>query len=215
MAKASKAPDPTYVRRFTITRHALERFRERVDEEFGSRNDIDLGNVLDERVHHSKDVSPIDDPSSSKPTSLHGIRNRSGSSKYYAIVRDGHVVTVLDQAMIENNFQTGTWKRPINKPFAVLKDVKVEPPRFRSTDTVMGKPLNHAPKPDIGALGSNLARKRLAHAQSLRAVDDMRANITALQNAIVPLVEAAERAEHEATEATQALDTAIKETMKP
>lgn len=208
MAKAHKAPEPVYSRRFVITKHALQRFRERVDEEFAARSDADLGNLLDERIVHAERSTAITDLDHvDVPTVVYEIPNRSGAM-YYAIVREDFVVTVLDEHMLEVNFTNGRWKRGgFNTPFAKVKDTlrgKVaEEPAERRPPTGPPKP------PDVKALGADLADRMMAFAVADQTVTDMRNRIAELQAAMVPLVESRERAEAAVKEAQDALTTAI------
>lgn len=209
MAKAHKAPEYAYQRTFVISKHALERFRERVDEEFTSRSELDLGNLLDERIKHSGNSSVVTDlDTCDKPTMVVRIENRNGAA-YYAIVRDQTVVTVLDEHILQANFSSGKWKRGgFNTPFAKVKETL----RGKVAEEPAEKPRKEAepPKPpDIGALGAALAQSMLSYAAVDQTVADMHARIAELQAAMVPLVENRERAEKAVKEAQDALNTAI------
>lgn len=109
-------------RRLAISSHAIERFRERVDEEFRHRNDEDLGNLLDTRIHHSEFSWEVSDPRApAARTTLKSVTCRNAT--YYAVVRDATVITLLDEEMARNNFE-GQWP-PVNTPFSSLKDLKI------------------------------------------------------------------------------------------
>lgn len=198
-----------YSRTYVITKHAIERFRERVDEEFSARSDGDLGNLLDERVRVATDKTVITDlEECDRPTFVHAITNRDGKI-YYAIVRDLTVVTVLDQEMLEVNFSSGRWKKGgFNTPFAAaaktLRGLVVEEPAERPAP----KPPD-PPEPDIAKLGAAVAQRMLEAAVAQAAVADMQARIVELQNAIVPLIESRERAASATVAAQDELINAI------
>jgi hypothetical protein len=122
-SRNDRAPND-YKRKFTISAHALERFRERVDEEFRSRPDLDLGNLLDERLRHAERQYTVRDPRAPEEiTYLYAIATRRGDS-FYVVVRNETAVTVLDPDMAQKNFQ-GTWTSTMNTPFTAdsLRDV--------------------------------------------------------------------------------------------
>ena len=117
MAMAHRAPESHYRRRFVISAHAIERFRERVDEEFTARPDGDLGNLLDERMCHSTERQTVRDLSNiDKPTEIVRIHNRDGQH-YYVVVREQVAVTLLEQHMLEENFMSKRWEPIMNNPF--------------------------------------------------------------------------------------------------
>ncbi len=112
-----------YKRRYLISSHALDRFRERVEEEFKHRDDADLTNLLDDRVCHSPDHYQVRDPRApASITTLYAVQCRHGV--YYAVEREGTVVTVLDEEMARNNFG-GQWTPVLNAPFAKLRELKI------------------------------------------------------------------------------------------
>jgi hypothetical protein len=113
-------------RRYAISHHALERFRERVDEELRHRGDDDLMNLLDDRVCHADRDYQVRDPRAPEAiTTLHEVHCRKDT--YFAVERDGTVVTLLDEQMARNNFG-GQWTPVLNAPFAKLRDLKIAPP---------------------------------------------------------------------------------------
>lgn len=215
MGMARQSPAPAYQRTLIITKHAIERFRERVDEEFTSRSDGDLGNLLDERVKHSEDRTVVTDLAEcDQPTIVHAISNRNGK-RYYAIVRDMSVITVLDEHMLELNFSSGRWKKGgFNTPFAAaaktLRGLVAEEPAEKSVIEATKKKGNgEPPAPDIASLGASLAQRMLEYATANLTVRDMQARIDELAQAIVPLVESRERAEAAVKVAQEALNSAI------
>jgi hypothetical protein len=118
MGQAHRAPPASYQRRFVISRHAVDRFRERVDEEFTARSDEDLGNLLDERIRHADGHQTVEDTHCiGSVTRVFSIQNRDGRD-FYAVVRDDTCVTVLDEDMLRVNFENGSWKTgPMNMAF--------------------------------------------------------------------------------------------------
>lgn len=125
-SRTSRMPSRSYKRRHAVSSHAMERFRERVDEEFRHRDDEDLANLLDDRICHAEHSYEVRDPRAPEEiTTLFTVECRSAT--YYAVVRDQTVVTVLDEAMAQNNF-AGQWSPVMNAPFAVLRGLKIPPP---------------------------------------------------------------------------------------
>jgi hypothetical protein len=117
MGQANRAPKPFYERKFQISKHAVERFRQRVDEEFASRPDYDLMNLLDERIQNaqrSEDV--IDHNHKDATTTLFVIEDRRGR-RALAVVRENCCVTVLDEEMLADNVAKKTWTRALHTPF--------------------------------------------------------------------------------------------------
>lgn len=130
--KARRANDrghpSTYQRSFVVSKHALERFRERAETDVAYMNDFDLGNLLDERVKHAlaaKDFEQVEDMRNLDVESrVVRIEQRDGSH-VFAIMRDLAIVTILEEHMLQKNFDNGSWKRIANKPFKklTLKDL--------------------------------------------------------------------------------------------
>ncbi len=128
----SDRPQSSYQRKFTISLHALERFRERVDEEFRHRNDNDLGNLLDEKMRHPQQQYTVRDPRAPEDiTQLLEIVMRQ-TGMFYVVVRHATAITVLDPDMAKRNF-ADTWKTTLNTPFnneslkQVMRDVQTAP----------------------------------------------------------------------------------------
>lgn len=120
-----------YRRKYTISVHAIERYRERVDEEFKHRDDQDLGNMLDEKLQHPESKQTIRDTKAPEEvTQLFEIVMRTGSN-YFVVMRNDTAVTVLDPSMVKTNFTEGTWKPALNTPFTgdTLKKVQAAGPR--------------------------------------------------------------------------------------
>jgi len=106
-SRSARAPTRAHKRRLTISEHAIERFRERVDEEFRHRNDNDLGNLLDERLGYAEfNYQVLDHRAPEAVTTLRSVACHHAT--YYAVVRDETVITVLDEAMARNNFEAWT-----------------------------------------------------------------------------------------------------------
>lgn len=117
LSRNDRGAPTNYRRKFTISAHAIERYRERVDVEDRHRDDQDLGNMLDERMQHPESKQTIRDPRAPEEiTQLFEIVTRTGQS-YFVLVRNDTAVTVLDPSMVQNNFAEGTWKQALNTPF--------------------------------------------------------------------------------------------------
>lgn len=125
ISRTARVPPRHHKRRLTISTHAGERFRERVDEEFRHRDDEDLANLLDERIRHAEFNYQVRDPRApDEITTLRSVACRHAT--YYAVVRNETVVTVLDEDMAKNNFD-GQWAPVLNTPFTALRDFKLPP----------------------------------------------------------------------------------------
>lgn len=167
MGQAHRAPKQHYGRKFQISAHAIERFRERVDEEFAHRPDPDLMNLLDERICNAKrSEDVIDHHYRDTPSKVYVIESRKGQLAL-AIVRENTCVTVLDEDMLEANVAKGSWsRRPINTPFAeALAGVKA--PRL---STPAGEVSSHqrAVPPKLELPPSDpIAEAGMAHAHAL------------------------------------------------
>ena len=120
ISRTSRAPS-NYKRKYTISVHALERFRERVDDEYTCRDDHDLMNLLDEKLRAAAHKWDVRDPRApNHVTKLYEIETRK-VGVFYAVVRDETAVTVLDKEMAANNF-AGQWSPILNLPFEGLRD---------------------------------------------------------------------------------------------
>lgn len=124
-SRTARVPPRHHKRTYTISKHAVDRFRERVDEEFRHREDEDLSNLLDTRVKHAESSYEVRDPRApDEITTLRSVACRHAT--YWAVVRASTVVTVLDEEMAKNNFN-GQWATVLNTPFAALRDLKLPP----------------------------------------------------------------------------------------
>lgn len=82
----------------------MERFRERVEEEFSARSDDDLADLLNDRLRVAAIVREVTDPREPEvPTTLYLFESRTGA-RQVAVVRSLVVVTVLDEWMARNNY---------------------------------------------------------------------------------------------------------------
>lgn len=89
---------------FRVSSHAMERFRERVEEEFSARSDDDLADLLNDRLRVAAIVREVTDPREPEvPTTLYLFESRTGA-RQVAVVRSLVVVTVLDEWMARNNY---------------------------------------------------------------------------------------------------------------
>ena len=125
MSRTDRGQHATYRRKFNITHHAIERYRERVDEEHRHRDDQDLGNMLDQKLQHPESKQTFRDTKAPDDvTQLFEIVMRTGSN-YFVVMRDATAVTVLDPSMVNINFAEGQWKQALNTPFASDKVKKL------------------------------------------------------------------------------------------
>jgi hypothetical protein len=179
ISRTARVPPRHYKRRYTISKHAIERFRERIDEEFRHRDDEDLSNVLDERVHHAETTYEVRDPRApDEITTLRTVACRHAT--YYAVVRNSTVVTVLDEDMARNNFN-GQWAPVMNAPFTVLRDLKLPPPALptaRSPAPPPALPAAPVAAPDpLEEAGVAYARARRQKHECTEAVSALRAEL--------------------------------------
>jgi len=135
MSRNDRGQNNGYRRKYTISVHAIERYRERVDEEFRHRDDDDLGNMLDQKLQHPESKQTVRDPRApSELTELFEIVMRTGSN-YYVVMRNGTAITVLDPSMAQTNFAEGQWKPVLHTPFAndklkkMATDIQLAGPR--------------------------------------------------------------------------------------
>lgn len=192
----------TYKRRFVISRHAVERFRERVDEEFASRSDHDLGNLLDEKLRHPEAQYQVHDPRASEAlTQLYGISTRR-SGTFFVVVREDTAVTVLDEDMAKRNFAEH-WKPTLNTPFANLR-AKIDVPMTKTSKPILDVPMTKpmpVPIPSDDAVAAAGARYALA-------LKEQRLHTLALERARTTLAEA-EAALEKATATVEAANEAL------
>ena len=217
MGKAYKAPEPAYRRRLTISKHAIERFRERVEEEFLHRSDEDLANLLDARIAASTSTQEITDQSGSValPSTIVQVACRNGFC--YCVIRDRTCVTVLDPSMLEANFATKQWKRgAFNAAFSKLKGLTPAPRVEATLAEVQASPaasklevVTPNPPSDIARLGAELAQAMLDCAQSQGPVDDLQREMDALRDKMIVLLERKSAAEAAVKAAQTALNDAI------
>ncbi len=163
-SRNSRPPTKEHKRKFTISDHALARFRERVDEEFRHRDDLDLGNLLDAKLRQAEFRYTVRDPRApNEITQLYSVACRRAT--FYAVVREVTAVTVLDEQMAKNNF-SGVWTNVLNAPFAdALKDVKpAAPPPGR-----LGVAAPAATTPDPVEVAGIAYARALKHVQTCTA----------------------------------------------
>jgi hypothetical protein len=201
MGMANKAPEARYVRKYNISTHALERFRERVEEDMKCRSNFDIGNALDEKVKQSRQHHTVRDPRAPEEvTKLHEIEVRSGT--YYAVVRNDTVVTVLDETMVKTNFEMANWKPTMNAPFTRESLQAVQPatlPRKPAPVT----PVATAPPAPVQSL---LEAAGAAYAVALRAKRDAKVAHEQAREALVAADEACLRCNANAEQARLTLE---------
>ena len=181
-ARIARKLSASYKRRYRISSHARDRFRERVDaEDLGYRSDDDVMNLLDNRVSHAAHQFRVCDPR--KPaavTTLFEVPCIDGL--YYAVERENTVVTLLDAQMARNNFGE-QWTPVINNPFEKLRDLKI---------AIAAKPSVSAALPATASPASPVV-------DPLESARDAYARARALQHAREEVVAAALSALREAS----------------
>jgi len=213
-ARSDRAPN-NYQRKFDIREHAIDRFRERVDEEYRCRSEHDLGNLLDEKLKQAVRRFSVDDPRApGKLTILVEIETRT--STFYVVTRGIAAITVLDPSMAKTNFAVWT---PLDERGNLIADVQAAPPRLSFT------PIDQArlrgdllpalpPSPEI-ALPTHgsapeftlLEKAGLAHARALKRSKDCELAVTHAKQTLA-------KAEADLEEAKVALATAAAELME-
>jgi hypothetical protein len=119
MGKAFKAPASQYVRRYVISKHAVQRLRERVVEghEMVHRSDGDLGNLLDAAVYEGSPGESVVD-SDGLPTSIIRLRLPFVRDEVlFAVVKPNQepgddrevVLSILTKEMEAANRSGGKW----------------------------------------------------------------------------------------------------------
>lgn len=179
LSRNDRGAHQNYKRKFTISVHAIERYRERVDEEFKHRDDQDLGNMLDEKLQHPESKQTVRDAKAPEEvTQLYEIVMRTGSN-YFVVMRNDTAVTVLDPSMVKTNFAEGTYKVAMNTPFTsdALRQIQAAGPRrLTPQEQAIARGDLPPPKKSEVALPANGAAPALspleaagiAHARALR-----------------------------------------------
>jgi len=215
-------PPNHYHRKFNISVHALDRFRERVDEEFRHRDDIDLGNLLDERLRHPEHQYTVRDPRApGEITYLYEIVMRQNGT-FYVVVRDETAITVLDPAMAQRNFAEA-WTPTMNTPFnneslkKVMHQVQTTPPKIKLTpkdQTILRGDLPPSPPSNaeialpVRGTGRQLTPLEVAgmrHARALRQHHDREVTLARAKRAVVDAELALQEAHVERAAALQEL----------
>jgi hypothetical protein len=203
-----------------ISKHAVERYRERVEKQHAARSDGDLANLLDDRIRSSeRSQSIIDTRAVDSTTRVFEIEHHDGEI-YFAVVRDQTCVTVLDKAMLDLNFENGSWKQePMNKPFAALRSLssRTPAPVQIAPGVLVAREPESDPIDDVVAEPTALSPTRSQFltpkepglieisTRHMRAMVDARAAEIALKNAL----ESVERAKQTAYEANEELQEAM------
>ena len=137
MGHAWKPPETSREFHFHISKHAVERFRERVDEEHCSSSNRDLAMLLDQRLWDALRSSPPhsevieDSEAPDEVTHLVRIESRTGVNQF-VVMRKMRLsqyprmpmiagptgaalcaITLLTADMATNNFNNGKWRRPV------------------------------------------------------------------------------------------------------
>lgn len=189
-SRSARVPPRGYKRRFTISEHAIERFRERVDEEFRHRDDNDLANLLDERLSYAEHTYQVHDPRAPQAvTTLHSVACRHAT--YYAVVRQNTAITVLDEQMAHNNFDP--WTAVEITPHG-LKPLAL--PAIPAPPVANSAPAQPAPSPEelLAEAGAVYARARRQQYACKEAVVAIKADLERAQEALFEAELAAEGA---------------------
>lgn len=211
-SRNDRAPN-NHQRKFTISVHALERFRERVDEEFRSRSDLDLGNLLDEKLRHPAQRHTVRDPRAPEEiTELYAIETRRNGT-FYVVVRHATAVTVLDPTMAQHNFQE-SWAQIMNVPFnttslrGVLNAIQSTPPKITRDELVRRGDLLPASPPGSGADLTTLEQAGLDYARALRRCREAEQLVDRTKTAAIEAEQLVDRTKTAAIEAETALQAA-------
>lgn len=184
MGKAWQPPKTNREFRFWISQHAVERFRERVEEEFRARTDRDLAMLLDERIYQAllakQQTNVVDSEHPDVDTKVVKIDSRSGGV-HYVVMRPYRAnayppmrviggpqglaqaaITVLTEDMATSNFSKGRWYVP-NRPFANKLHL-VKPTEPQATPPQVAEAPKAAPPPEVrvGRGGTMLERAEFA-----------------------------------------------------
>jgi hypothetical protein len=209
MGMANKAPEARYVRKHSISHHALERFRERVDEDVRCRSNHDISNLLDEKICQATNVYTVRDPRAPEAiTKLHEIDLRGGI--YYVVVRDGTAITVLDETMVKDNYSAENWKSTLNAPFTkdALKAIQATPPRKLSpVDQAIMRGDLPSPKLALPAAStpSPIEAAGVAYANALKHSHDCERAVSRAAEDLAKAQEAAQNASDKLAEITATL----------
>ena len=202
---ANKAPESSYTRKYSISNHALERFRERVEDDVRCRSNADIGNLLDEKVCQATKTHSVRNRRAPEAiTKLHAIELRSGT--YYAVVRDATVVTVLDENMVKDNYEL-SFQPVLNAPFAdKLRDMQRQTLKLTPQEQVvmLGGPLPKKPTLAEKHEPSPLEAAGIKHARALKRVREC-------ERAVAQAEEALNRAVVEQAAAYDQRDEAMRE----
>lgn len=170
---------------FRVSDHAMERFRERVEEEFVHRNHDDLSDLLNARLRSAVLVRDVIDPRvPDLVTTLYMFETRAGT-RQVAVVRESCVITVLDDWMARNNYP-GWDDEPIATLGATplgdkLRAIALAPAPVLAPASVLA-PTSAAPPPtdeylvlatecrDLAARGRDLCEQRDVLTEQLRAL---------------------------------------------
>lgn len=203
MGMAYQAPKDSREFHYHVTDHALERFRERVDEERRALPDRSLGLLLDERLWDAyqakKFVEVVDRDRPTERTWIFEIEARS-SRKNFVVMRRYHpgarpalpimngtigcslaAITVLTSEMAAANYANGLWRVPNTVMAEKLAGIKAAPPAPPSVN--MPSADSPPPKESEPAEPETAARPRVSLVEKFRYAKEVlreRPNISAL-----------------------------------
>lgn len=164
-----KPPEINRDFRYWISEHAVQRFRDRVDDDTKARTDRDLGLLLDERIHVAilagKSTQVVDADAPAEDTRVVQIESRSGQNCFVVMrphavngyprtrtvggpgCRAPLAITVLTSEMASRNYVVKQWK-VANRPFAGKLDfVQPAPAPAPKHEEPVPKPKETAPAP--------------------------------------------------------------------
>ncbi len=193
MALAHKAPHMNHKRAYTISAHAIERFRERaMDKDVLALDDWGIGNVIDATVRQNDESTiVIDTRNSDTETQVARCRYRDGAP-FLAVIRDKTVVTILDIDMLATNVDNGSWRRKINSPFTATALAGVVPVVETTTPPIPERAIRfggpgpttvsvEAPDALVDRLGVEYGRAKVAARRASIAVLKLRSEADALE----------------------------------
>lgn len=166
-----KKPSKSY----RVSEHAMERFRERVDEHTAHRAFDDLADLLNARIKASRrSMDVTDHRCPDEVTTLYELGGQT-EAVYVAVVRNATVVTILDEWMAGNNFPE--WRPALHSPFAQqLAKLKIEPPPPPPPDPYLELALEVR---DLARQVSELRAREQEIAKQHRALNDQIREVSA------------------------------------
>lgn len=154
MDAARNATATPHVRRFAVSFHAVERFRERAMDTLRERHQLDdatVGDFLDARVARAWDAGHVEDVlDMGRPSKVVDLQSPEWG-RLYAVLRpnampvtgEWAIITVISGSMYDRSSSNGQWR---GKRLAVAKHLaRVEPPA--SAASALPAPESAPPSP--------------------------------------------------------------------